>query len=74
MTSPAPVVTRQTSVRKAARLMHVNRIKQLPVVDAVSGKITGTVHQTDLLRIFARRACDILTDSAPVIYRGPKVP
>jgi CBS domain-containing protein len=73
MISPAPMVTRQTSVLEAARLMHVNRVKQLPVVDAVSGKIAGTVHQTDLLRIFARQVCDIRADSAPVIYRGPKV-
>ena len=55
MSSPALMVTRQTPVREAARVMHANRVKQLPVVDAASGKIAGTVHQADLLKVFARR-------------------
>ncbi|MEV8631321.1 CBS domain-containing protein [Streptosporangium sp. NPDC051023] len=62
MSAPALTVTRQTPVREAARLMHTHRIKQLPVVDAASGKIAGTVHQTDLLKIFTRPAADVLAD------------
>ncbi|MEV7013383.1 CBS domain-containing protein [Streptosporangium sp. NPDC051022] len=67
MTRPALTVTRQTSVREAARLMHANRIKQLPVIDAASGKIAGTVHQTDLLKVFSRSAADILADVAAAV-------
>jgi len=69
MTSPALTVTRQTPVREAARLMHANRIKQLPVIDAASGKIAGTVHQADLLKVFTRQTCDILADVAAAIAR-----
>ncbi|MFJ2032219.1 CBS domain-containing protein [Streptosporangium sp. NPDC087985] len=67
MTCPALTVTRQTPVREAARLMHANRIMQLPVVDAASGKIAGTLHQVDLLKIFARRTSDVLADVAAAI-------
>jgi CBS-domain-containing membrane protein len=49
--------------------MHANRIKQLPVIDAASGKIAGTVHQADLLKVFTRRACDILAEVAVAIAR-----
>ncbi|GIH96324.1 CBS domain-containing protein [Planobispora siamensis] len=54
MTSPVITVTPATPAREAARLMHERRIKQLPVVDPGTGRITGTVHQHDLLRVFAR--------------------
>ncbi|WP_204067044.1 CBS domain-containing protein [Planobispora siamensis] len=59
MSSPAITVTAGTPVREAARLMHEHRIKQLPVIDAVTGKIVGTVHQGDLLKIFMRPAEEI---------------
>jgi len=51
MTSPAITVTRETSVREAATLMHDHRIKQLPVVNPENGRIVGTVHQSDLLKV-----------------------
>ncbi|MEV5408763.1 CBS domain-containing protein [Thermopolyspora sp. NPDC052614] len=51
MTSPAIVVTRETPVREAARLMHEHRIKQLPVINPDNGRIVGTVHQSDLLKV-----------------------
>ena len=41
MTSPAVTVTPGTSVRDAARLMHDKRIKQVPVIDVVTGRIIG---------------------------------
>ncbi|MFF0311251.1 HPP family protein [Streptosporangium sp. NPDC004379] len=69
MTSPAPTVVGETPVREAARLMHVNGVRQLPVIDAVSGRIAGTVHQADLLRIFARRAPEVLADVAAAVAR-----
>ncbi|MGJ6964345.1 CBS domain-containing protein [Streptosporangium sp. G11] len=59
MTSPAITITKDTTVRDAARLMHRHRIKQLPVIDAVTGRIAGTVHQSDLLKIFVRPAEEI---------------
>lgn len=67
MSRPAVTVTRQTPVREAARLMHANRIKQLPVIDVASGKIAGTVHQADLLKVFTRPAADILTEMADAV-------
>jgi CBS domain-containing protein len=59
MTSPAITITEDTTVRDAARLMHRHRIKQLPVIDAVTGRIAGTVHQSDLLKVFVRPAEEI---------------
>ncbi|WP_329430570.1 CBS domain-containing protein [Streptosporangium sp. NBC_01495] len=69
MTIPAIVVTRDTAVRDAARLMHRHRIKQLPVIDAVTGRIVGTVHQSDLLRVFSRPAGEIEREVAAVCDR-----
>ncbi|MDP9868258.1 MULTISPECIES: CBS domain-containing protein [Streptosporangium] len=69
MTSPALTVTAETPIREAARLMHDHRIKQLPVVAPTSGKITGTVHQVDLLKVLDRWAPDILADVAAAIAR-----
>ncbi|WP_433519331.1 CBS domain-containing protein [Nonomuraea sp. CA-143628] len=54
MTTPAITVTPGTPVRDAARLMHDKRIKQLPVIDVVTGRITGTLHRSDVLRVFSR--------------------
>ncbi|MFF4415712.1 CBS domain-containing protein [Streptosporangium sp. NPDC001559] len=67
MSSPALTVTRQTPVRQAARLMHTHRIRQLPVIDAASGKIAGTVHQADLLKVFIRPDADVLADVAGAV-------
>ena len=51
MTSPAITVTRETPVAEAAALMHRHRIKQLPVINPETGRIVGTVHQSDLLKV-----------------------
>ncbi|MFF5213025.1 CBS domain-containing protein [Streptosporangium sp. NPDC000396] len=59
MTTPAVTVMRGTSVRDVVRLMHRHRVKQLPVIDAVTGRVAGTVHQGDLLKIFTRPAEEI---------------
>ncbi|MEU7990009.1 CBS domain-containing protein [Streptosporangium canum] len=69
MTSPALTVSAETPIREAARLMRDHRIKQLPVIDPTSGKIAGTVHQVDLLKVFNRWAPDILADVAAAIAR-----
>ncbi|GGK87371.1 hypothetical protein Sme01_48710 [Sphaerisporangium melleum] len=70
MTSPAITVTEGTSVGQAARLMHQHRIRQLPVVDEVSGRITGTVHQADLLKIFVRPLADVRADVEQAVRRA----
>ncbi|GGZ18928.1 hypothetical protein GCM10010387_09450 [Streptomyces inusitatus] len=54
MSSPAIVAEPQWSVVRAARVMEEKRIKRLPVVDA-SGRLTGVVSRSDLLRLFLRR-------------------
>ncbi|MEV0973638.1 CBS domain-containing protein [Microtetraspora glauca] len=69
MSTPPVTVTPGTPVRVAARLMHEKRIKQLPVIDPVSGRIAGTVHQSDLLRIFNRPVEDVRADIMDVIRR-----
>lgn len=56
MTSPAITVTPGTSIRDAARLMRDKRIKQVPVIDVMTGRIIGTLHQRDVLRVFIRPA------------------
>ncbi|MEV0830451.1 BON domain-containing protein [Nonomuraea rubra] len=42
--------------------MHDRRVKQLPVIDAVTGRIAGTLHQRDVLRVFTRPAADLEAD------------
>ncbi|MBO4271756.1 CBS domain-containing protein [Microbispora triticiradicis] len=69
MTTPAITVTEDTPVRQAAWLMHRNRIKDLPVVDEPTGRITGLVRKSDLIRVFCRSAEDIRDDVLDVI--GP---
>ncbi|MFG2076310.1 CBS domain-containing protein [Nonomuraea maritima] len=62
MTSPAITVTPETSVRDAARVMHGRRVAQLPVVDPVTGRIVGTLHRRDVLRIFTRPAAELAAE------------
>ncbi|MFG3436468.1 CBS domain-containing protein [Nonomuraea sp. NPDC047897] len=62
MTSPAITVTPATPVRAAARMMRDERVKQLPVVDPVTGRIVGTLHQQDALRVFTRPAAELMAD------------
>ncbi|MEU4541508.1 BON domain-containing protein, partial [Streptosporangium sp. NPDC023825] len=40
-----------------------------PVIDAVTGRITGTVHQGDLLKVFVRPAEDIEREVVTVCDR-----
>ncbi|MFI9846614.1 CBS domain-containing protein [Nonomuraea sp. NPDC051941] len=69
MTTPAITVTPGTSVREAAQLMHAKRIKQLPVIDAVTRRIIGTLHQRDVLRVFTRPTEALETDIRAVLPR-----
>ncbi|MEV0584522.1 CBS domain-containing protein [Nonomuraea sp. NPDC050310] len=63
MTSPAVTVTPGTALREAAREMHARRIKQLPVIDPVTGRMVGTIHQSDVLRVFLRPAEELLAET-----------
>jgi CBS domain-containing protein len=51
MTSPAITALVGTSVFEAARAMHRNGVKRLPVVDT-TGKLVGIVTRSDLLKVF----------------------
>ncbi|MFF4615525.1 CBS domain-containing protein [Nonomuraea jabiensis] len=67
MTTPAITVTPDTCVRDAARLMHGRRVKQLPVIDVITGRIIGTLHQRDVLRVFTRPAAELEADVRAVL-------
>ncbi|MBO3752694.1 CBS domain-containing protein, partial [Streptosporangiaceae bacterium NEAU-GS5] len=67
MTSPAITITPGTPVRTAARLMLAGKIKQLPVIDPVTGRIIGTLHQGDVLRVFTRPAGELVADITAVL-------
>ena len=51
MTSPAITTPIETSVFEAARVMHKNGVKRLPVVN-MTGKLVGIVTRSDLLKVF----------------------
>jgi CBS-domain-containing membrane protein len=59
MTSPAITVTAMTPAREAARAMYRHRIHQLPVVDAVTARLTGVITRSDLLAVYERPDEDI---------------
>ncbi|MFF0863653.1 CBS domain-containing protein [Nonomuraea sp. NPDC003560] len=67
MTSPAVTVTPGMPVREAARIMHARRIRQLPVIDPVTGRVVGTLHQRDVLRVFTRPAAELEADVRAVL-------
>jgi len=53
MTSPALTVHPDTTLAQAARTMAREKVKRLPVVDAV-GLLQGVVSRADLLKVFLR--------------------
>lgn len=70
MTSPAITVTPGTLVKDAARTMHDSRIKQLPVIDVVTGRMIGTLHEADVLRVFTRPAEELEADIRQLVGGG----
>lgn len=54
MTTPAVTVTEPTTVQDAATTMHSKRVKRLPVIDTVTGRLVGIVSRSDLLSVFGR--------------------
>jgi|SRR5579864_138944 len=53
MTSPAICIRPTASIPEAARLMHREAVKRLPVVDE-AGMVIGVVSRADLLKTFTR--------------------
>src|ERR1700730_5311293 len=53
MTSPVIAIAPEASVRRAAQIMHMQRVKRLPVID-VEGRLVGIVSRPDLLKTFMR--------------------
>ncbi|MDF5754336.1 CBS domain-containing protein [Spongiactinospora sp. TRM90649] len=70
MTTPPVTVTAHTTVREAARVMLERRIKQLPVVDADTGVLVGTIHQRDLLKVFSRPPEEVRGDVEEMLRRS----
>ncbi|MEU6998175.1 CBS domain-containing protein [Nonomuraea sp. NPDC046570] len=56
MTSPAVTVTPETPLEEAAQLMREKNVKQLPVIDPLTARVLGTLHQPDVLRALTRSA------------------
>jgi CBS-domain-containing membrane protein len=54
MSAPAVCARPEWTVVEAARLMEVQNVKRLPVVDETD-KLLGIVSRSDLLRVFLRR-------------------
>jgi CBS-domain-containing membrane protein len=64
MTSPAVTVSAGATVSEAARLMHMRKVKRLPVVDG-DGHLIGIVSRVDLLAVYDRpdaEICDEVTE------------
>ncbi|MEV4800375.1 CBS domain-containing protein [Nonomuraea sp. NPDC049421] len=70
MTAPAITVTPRTSVRDAAQLMHARQIKQLPVIDVVTGRVIGVLRRRDVLRVFNRPAAELEKDVRTALPEG----
>jgi CBS-domain-containing membrane protein len=61
MSAPAITVAPRTSLAVAAKLMDDERVKRLPVVDAM-GRLVGIVTRSDLLRVYLRPDSEIEHD------------
>ena len=58
MTTPAIIVTPETTIRDAVHILIEDHINHLPVVDP-AGNLVGIVSRADLLRLFAREDVSI---------------
>ena len=61
MSSPAIAIFPDLSVVEAARIMHREQIKRLPVVDA-DGRVTGVLSRSDVLKVLLRPDHSIRSD------------
>jgi CBS domain-containing protein len=62
MSAPAVVTFEHAGVGDAAREMRHHRIKRLPVVDGLSGRLVGIVSRSDVLRVYTRPDEEIRRD------------
>ena len=53
MSQPAITISTQATLTEAAKRLHAEGVKRLPVVDA-AGRLVGIVSRVDLLRMFLR--------------------
>ncbi len=67
MTSPAVVVTADTAVREAARIMSERQINRLPVIDR--DQLTGIVTRADIVRAFVRTDDELRTSILDEVVR-----
>jgi CBS domain-containing protein len=58
MTAPAITIGPDATIAEAAKLLHRNGIKRMPVVDP-AGPLLGIVSRADLLKVFLRPDADI---------------
>jgi CBS domain-containing protein len=58
MSSPAITIGAEATLAQAAKLMHDDQVKRLPVVDG-DGRLVGIVTRGDLLSVFLRPDADI---------------
>jgi CBS domain-containing protein len=68
MTSPAVTVHPEASVPEAARLMHLRKVKRLPVVDA-EGRLIGIISRRDVIGVFLRPDPEIRDEVAHRVIR-----
>jgi CBS-domain-containing membrane protein len=68
MTSPVVSIGPDASVRDAARVMHRERVKRLPVIDA-AGVVIGIVSRRDLLKVFLRSDDEIVSEIRDEVLR-----
>jgi CBS domain-containing protein len=68
MTAPVISVSPEAPIGEAARRMHRNEVKRLPVVDA-DGHLVGIISRADLLRVYLRQDADIAREIREDVVR-----
>ena len=69
MTSPPVTIGPDKPVQAAARLMHDQRVKRLPVVDQ-AGHLIGIISRVDVLSVFGRADDDIRREVTDKVIRA----
>ncbi|HXM58471.1 MAG TPA: CBS domain-containing protein [Candidatus Dormibacteraeota bacterium] len=69
MTAPVVTVRPEATLTEAARLMHRQHVKRLPVVDG-SGALVGIVSRADLLSVFLRSDESIVAEVQEHVLAG----
>jgi CBS domain-containing protein len=69
MTHPVVTIGADDSLAAAARAMERNRVKRLPVVDSVNGRLVGIVARRDLLRPYLRSDAEIKREIVTDVFK-----